>query len=80
MLARRAQGFGNLERTNRLLDLAVLRANGQMSAAAVADRPRTDARQHGGYASPVRRILDPGAYRSLLDKDLMGDLTLGTGG
>lgn len=79
MLARRPQGFGNLERTNRLLDLAVLRANGQMSAAAVADRLRTDAPQHGGYASPVRRILDPGAYRSLLDKDLMGDLTLGTG-
>jgi hypothetical protein len=64
----RARAFGNLGRTNRLLDLMVLRANGQLdSIATVSEQLRADALAEGGYAPPVRAIADPRMYRSLTD-------------
>ena len=67
----RAQGFGNLERTNRLLDLMVLRANGEFdNLGRVADQLSRDARTHDGYAPVVRQITDVRSYRSLLDAEV----------
>lgn len=64
----RARAFGNLGRTNRLLDLMVLRANGQLdSVAKVSEKLRADASAAGGYAPPVRTVADRRMYRSLTD-------------
>ena len=67
-LTGRALGFGNLERTNRLLDLMVLNANGQFDdLSQVVAAMNTDARSHAGYVPPVRAIADVRMTRSLLD-------------
>jgi hypothetical protein len=75
----RGRGFGNLVRTNQLLDLFVLRANGYFD-----DRPRViealrrDAVEgdpaNAGFAPPVRTLTDPGLDRSLLDESVVARL------
>jgi hypothetical protein len=51
-LSGRAQGFGNLARTNRLLDLMTLRTNGYFDdLGAVAQRLASDARSHSNTTS-----------------------------
>ncbi len=67
-LSGRSLGFGNLERTNRLLDLMVLRANNELdSVATLVAKMNADARSHDGYVPPVRSIADVRMTRSLLD-------------
>ena len=64
----RARGFGNLARTNRLMDLMVLAANNQLdNTAGLTATLRADAEQHAGFAAPTRSISDAGMYRSLSD-------------
>lgn len=71
----RAQGFGNLIRTNALLDLVTLRLAGKIDRTGpVAEQLRQDVRANGGYAARVRDITDKGAYRSLLDPDVVEKL------
>lgn len=72
-LKRRAQGLGNLARTQQMLDLFVLHANGYFDdtprvVAALRDDATSDPTAPG-YAPPVRAMSDAGAYRSLLDPD-----------
>lgn len=72
----RGRGFGNLIRTNQLLDLFVLRANGYFDDhARVIAALRRDAVEGApdaaGYAPPVRAIADPGLQRSLLDETVV---------
>ncbi len=65
----RAQGFGNLERTNRLLDLMTMKANGAFdNLGPVAAQLAEDAKRHGGYVPPVRSIADVRMHRTLLDE------------
>jgi hypothetical protein len=67
----RGPGFGNLERTNRLLDLMTLRANGVFdNLQTVANALVTDALLHDGFAPPVRSIADVRMVRSLLDETM----------
>lgn len=74
-MLQRAAGFGNLERTNRLLDLMTLRANGVFDDMATVSRAlEADARRHGGYAAPVRSITDIRMNRSLLDETVVAAL------
>jgi hypothetical protein len=70
-LSGRALGFGNLQRTNRLLDLLTLKANGQFEdLQMVAAALNKDAREHDGYVPPVRTITDNRMNRSLLDETM----------
>ena len=76
----RSRTFGNLVRTNRLLDLMVLHANGQLaSTAAVARALRRDVETTDGYGPPVRAITDPRMYRSLLDAGQLDHLVKDAG-
>lgn len=72
-MKRRAQGLGNLARTQQLLDLMVLHAGGYFDdTPRVVTALRDDATADPtapGYAPRVRALSDPGAYRSLLDPD-----------
>jgi len=73
ILHHREQHFGNIERTNSLLDLAVCRSLGLLSDLnEVAARIEADEVPHGGWTVPLRAIADPlprvGAYRSLRDE------------
>ena len=69
-LSGRAQGFGNLTRTNRLLDLMVLRANGVFdNLGSITEQLNADARSHDGYVPVVRSIVDERMQRSLLDDE-----------
>lgn len=75
----RGRGFGNLIRTNQLLDLFVLRANGYFDDHAnVISVLRRDAVEGdsdaAGFAPPVRAIADPGLERSLLDESVVARL------
>jgi hypothetical protein len=71
----RAKAFGNLARTNRLMDLMVLHANGQLnSVAKISEQLRADAIAGGGYAPQVRTIADPRMYRSLTDASQLDQL------
>ena len=75
----RGRGFGNLIRTNQLLDLFVLRANGYFDDhARVIAALRADAVEgdpiYAGFAPPVRSITDPGMDRSLLDESVVARL------
>ncbi len=79
MLSLRASGFGNIERTNSLMDLAVARAHGAFDdLAAVADLLREDSDQAGGWTVPLRSVADPkprsGRYSSLRDPTLLTTL------
>lgn len=70
-LTGRAQGFGNLTRTNRLLDLMTLRANGAFdNPAALIEQLNADARHHDGYLPVVRQVTDVRSYRSLVDDEV----------
>jgi hypothetical protein len=76
----RALGFGNLERTNRLLDLMTLNANGYFDdRAKVTALITSDARSHGGYVPPVRSITDVRMTRSLLDDTVPAQLAKAKG-
>lgn len=76
----RARGFGNLVRTNRVLDLMVLAANNQLdNTAALTATLRGDAEQHAGFAAPTRSIVDTGTYRSLTDPATLDDLVSAAG-
>lgn len=75
----RGRGFGNLIRTNQLLDLFVVRANGYFDdRARVVAALRRDAvegdPENAGFAPPVRTITDPGLDRSLLDESVVARL------
>jgi hypothetical protein len=75
----RGRGFGNLIRTNQLLDLFVLRANNYFDDhARVVQVLRKDSiegdPQHPGFAPPVRAITDSGLDRSLLDDSIIAAL------
>lgn len=78
-MTKRSRALGNLARTNQLLDLFVLHANGYFhDPAHAAEALRTDAANgdptNPGWAPPVRQLCDPGLYRSLLDPDMLADL------
>lgn len=76
----RARGFGNLVRTNRVLDLMVLAANNQLdNTPAVTATLRADAEAHSGFAAPTRTIVDSGTYRSLTDPAVLDELTANAG-
>jgi hypothetical protein len=84
MLAGRRASFGNIERTNRLFDLAVARTHGAFDdLSAVATLLRTDARAAKGWTTPLREVADPrppsGAYSSLRDATLLADLAVERG-
>jgi hypothetical protein len=79
VLAGRRATFGNVERTNTLLDLAVARAHGAFDdLGEVASQLRTDAIGADGWAPPLRAVADPGGtksrYSSLRDAALLSQL------
>ena len=79
MLSLRASGFGNIERTNTLMDLAVARAHGAFDdLAEVARLLRADTGPANGWAVPLRSVADPrprsGRYSSLRDPTLLTTL------
>lgn len=79
LLAGRRSGFGNIERTNNLLDLVVARANGAFdNLNDVAKLLREDAVRHEGWTVALRSISDPrppgGHYSSLRDGTLLTTL------
>ena len=78
-LALRRTAFGNLERTNLLLDLVVAHHHDAFdNHAAVAKLLRDDTTDHDGWAVALRSIADPkprkGSYSSLRDATLLNDL------
>jgi hypothetical protein len=79
MLSLPASGFGNIERTNSLMDLAVARAHGAFDdLAEVAKLLRADTDPASGWAVPLRSVADPrprsGRYSSLRDPTLLTTL------
>lgn len=79
LLAGRAHAFANLERTNRLFDLAVCRDHGIFDdVSAVARTLRDDSTPNFGWATPLRMVTDtqPAGrrYSSLRDQQLIRDL------
>lgn len=76
VLRNREHVFGNIERTNNLMDLMVCQEAGDLlDRNAVARLIEADERPHGGWAVPLRAIADPqprkGRYRSLRDEAQM---------
>jgi hypothetical protein len=76
----RSRGFGNLPRTQQLLDLMVLHTCGYFDNLTHAIRLLHEDATAGdpnapGFMPPVRQLLDPGLYRSLLDPDVVDALT-----
>jgi hypothetical protein len=76
MLDGRRHQFGNIERTNMLLDLAICRAEGAfLDVNDVAKLIEADELPWGGWTVPQREIADPmprrGVYRSLRDEMLL---------
>lgn len=83
-LEARSGAFGNLARTNALLDLFVLYDNGYFDDMPHVIRVlRADAThgdpEHPGFVPPVRQICDAGAYRSLLDPERVEALAVTAG-
>lgn len=79
LLAMRRTAFGNLERTNLLLDLAIAYHHGVFDDPNhVAQLIRDDAAAHGGWTVSLRSIADPrpkkGSYSSLRDTTLLTSL------
>jgi hypothetical protein len=78
LLERRRTGFGNIERTNHLLDLVVALEHGAFdNLAEVARQLRDDATGHGGWTVPLRDVADPrpaGGYSSLRDPTLLAEV------
>lgn len=84
VLAGRRWVFGNVERTNTLLDLAVARELGAFDDLThVAGQLRIDATGANGWAPPLRAVADPGGtklrYSSLRDTALLRDLVAARG-
>jgi hypothetical protein len=85
MLPNRKQQFANIERTNNLLDLVVVRANdGFIDLNAVAKLIEADELPHGGRTVPMRSIADPSPrgrtrYRSLRDEYQMNAVAAARG-
>lgn len=84
MLSMRRSGFANIERTNRLLDLAVARVHGSFDdLAEVAALLRTDATAFDGWTATLREVADPrprtGRYSSLRDAALLADVAAARG-
>jgi hypothetical protein len=76
VLRNREHVFGNIERTNNLMDLVVCQEAGDLlDRNAVARLIEADERPHGGWTVPLRTIADPrprvGRYRSLRDEAQM---------
>lgn len=76
LLAMRRTSFGNIERTNLLLDLVVARHHGAFdNLNDVAKLLRGDTEPNGGYTIALRTIADPrpigGTYSSLRDATLL---------
>lgn len=76
VLHNREHVFGNVERTNNLMDLVVCQEAGDLlDRNAVARLIEADKRPHGGWTVPLRTIADPqprkGRYRSLRDEAQM---------
>ncbi len=79
ILEKRGNAFANIERTNRLFDLVVVRAHGGFEdLGAVARALRADAESVAGWTVPLRTIADPrpnrSSYSSLRDAVLIDDL------
>lgn len=79
VLAGRRATFGNVERTNTLLDLAVARSHGAFDdLGEVATQLRSDATGAEGWVPPLRAVADPGdtksRYSSLRDATLLAHL------
>jgi hypothetical protein len=79
LLALRRTNFGNLERTNRLFDLAVAREHGAFDdLTEVVGLLRQDALHADGWTVPLRAVADPrparGRYSSLRDATLLAEL------
>ena len=77
--SRRRGAFANLERTNRLLDLAIARHHGAFDDIVdVIAALRDDTTPNGGWTVPLRDIADArppqGSYSSLRDATLLADL------
>ena len=80
----RSRGFGNLARTQQLLDLMVLHTcgyfdNQQRAIRVIHKDAATGDPNAPGFMPPVRQLIDPGLYRSLLDPDIVGQLTVSRG-
>ena len=76
MLPNRKQQFGNVERTNNLLDLVVIRSeDGFLDINALARFIEAEEIPHGGRTVPMRSVADPrptrGRYASLRDEATM---------
>jgi hypothetical protein len=79
LLAMRRTSFGNIERTNSLMDLVVARQHGAFDdLGEVAALLRRDTEAHQGYTVSLRSIADPrprgGNYSSLRDTTLLSTL------
>lgn len=79
LLERRRAGFGNIERTNHLLDLVAALEHGAFdNLADVARRLREDAATYDGWTVPLRAVADArppgGYYSSLRDATLLAEL------
>lgn len=79
LLSMRRTGFANLERTNRLMDLAVANHHNAFDDLAdVVKLLRDDANAWGGWTAPLRAIADPrppgDTNSSLRDQTLLNDL------
>lgn len=89
LLANRAHAFANIERTNRLLDLAVCNDNGLFNKMpAVIDLLRSDSTANDGWSTPLRAVTDPQPpgtaprgkrYSSLRDQQLIRDIARSKG-
>ena len=85
VLAGRKQAFGNIERTNNLLDLVVVREHdGFVRLKDVARLIEADEMPHGGRTVPMRSIADPSPrgqerYRSLRDEFQMNAIAADRG-
>ncbi len=79
----RKQHFGNIERTNNLMDLVVVRANdGFVDLIAVASLIEAEEVPHNGRTVPMRSVQDPSPrgqkpYRSLRDEFQMNAVAAG---
>lgn len=78
-ISQRKAGLGNIERTNRLLDLIVARGHKSFDDLnTVAAMLRADAMTDGGHSTPLRHVADPkplrGRYSSLRDATLVSEL------
>jgi hypothetical protein len=89
LLANRAHAFANIERTNRLFDLAVCNDVGLFNdMPVVVDLLRSDSTTNDGWSTPLRAVTDPQPpgtaprgqrYSSLRDQQLIRDIARSKG-